>query len=540
MEAIQGQRQKREIEKQAGGWEIERKRCADDILYWFDRYVWTYDPRLTRERNPDGSRKSPYVPFILWPKQREILLRIGELVDAGEEGLIEKSRDTGATYLTAGFSLHRWLFVPGFKTTFGSRKVDYVDKKDNPDSIFAKLRIMARRQPVELMPESFNWAQHDNYMRLVNPATGSVVSGEGGEDMGRGGRSSLYVVDEAAFVPNADAVEKALSGNTDCVLWVSSVNGMGNLFARKRHSIMKPHQIMRLHWRDDPRKTEEWAANKQASFSDPTTWASEYDIDYTASVEGICIPALWVESAKRLAALEPRLKPSNAGVVGLDVGAGKAKSVAIPRKGPIVLPPKVRGDPDTTGTAWWGLETAVETGCDALNFDAPGVGAGVSSTLMHRDDNETAADAERSKRFAHLTVVPVNTGISPSERLWPDGRTSEEMFGNLKAEIWWLCRTALQRTHEHVLWAEGKENGREHPLTDLMALPSGDRESDALCLQLSLVKWGRNEKGKIVIERKEALAKRGIASPDHADGLMLTFVDPPVIPTATVVETGFF
>ena len=59
------------------------------------------------------------------------------------------------------------------------------------------------------------------------------------------------------------------------------------------------------------------------------------------------------------------------------------------------------------------------------------------------------------------------------------------------------------------------------------ALPSGDADSDALCLQLSLVKWGRNEKGKIVIERKEALARRGIASPDYADAAILTFLDEP-------------
>lgn len=522
--AIQQQRQKREIERQAGGWEIERQRCAADIVYWFNRWVYTYDPRLVGQKDADGNRKSPYVQFKLWPKQREGILWLRDRLDAAEEGLIEKSRDTGATYLTAGFSLHQWLFSPGFKATFGSRKVDYVDKKDNPDSIFAKLRIMLRRLPVELLPDGFNWTQHDNYMRIVNPATGAVISGEGGEDMGRGGRSSLYVVDEAAFVPNAETVEKALSGNTDCVIWVSSVNGMGNLFARKRHSILSSRQIFRLHWRDDPRKTEAWAAAKQASFSDPTTWASEYDIDYTASVEGICIPALWVESAKRITALEPRLHPSNAGVVGLDVGAGKAKSVAVPRKGPVVLPPASRGDPDTTGTAYWGLEIAKAAGCAALNFDAPGVGAGVSSTLMNRANDD-------------LTVVPVNTGLPPSERLWPDGRTSDEMFGNLKAEIWWLCRTALQRTHEHVLFIEGKENGREHSLTELLALPSGDKDSDALCLQLSLVKWGRNDRGKIVIEKKEALQRRGIASPDHADGLMLTFVDPPATPTVAMFLT---
>jgi hypothetical protein len=508
MAAIRAEKARRAAAAQQGGWEVERQRCAGDILHWFDKWVWTYDPRLVGK--PGGA----YVQFKLWPKQAEIVSWMLDRVQAAEEGLVEKSRDTGVTYLCAGVALHQWLFTPGFKATFGSRKVDYVDKKDNPDSIFAKLRIMLRRLPVEMLPEGFAWTQHDNYMRIVNPATGAVISGEGGEDMGRGGRSSVYFVDEAAFVPNADTVEKALSGNTDCVIWVSSVNGMGNLFARKRHSILKPHQIARLHWRDDPRKTEEWAQAKQASFSDPTTWASEYDIDYSASVEGVCIPAAWVESAKKIAELEPRLKPSNVAGVGLDVGAGKAKSVAVVRRGPVVDKPLSRGQPDTTETAFWALEIARAAGARSLGFDAPGVGAGVSSTLMRNP-------------YENLSIAAINTGDAPSEkRRWPDGRTSAEIFGNLKAEIWWLCRTALQRTHEHVQFLLDRPEGREHPLTEVLALPSGDQESDALCLQLSLVKWERNEKGKIVIEKKQSLRQRGIASPDHADALMLTFVEP--------------
>lgn len=507
MEAIRAQRQKREIEARAGGWEIEKARCAADILYWFDNYVWTYDPRLIGK--PGGA----YVPFKLWPKQRELVQWTLDRILCEQEGLVEKSRDVGATYVLSGVALHQWLFNPGFKATFGSRTVDEVDKKDDPDSIFAKLRIMLRRLPVEMLPDGFSFAQHDNYMRIANPEGGSIISGDGGEDMGRGGRSSIYVLDEAAHVKNAETVEKALSGNTDCVIWVSSVNGMGNLFARKRHSILKPHQIFRLHWRDDPRKTEEWAETKKNSFSDPTTWASEYDIDYSASVEGICIPSLWVESAKRLRRLEPRLQPSNAGVVGLDVGAGKAKSVAVPRKGPVVERPQARRDPDTTETALWGIEVAKDNGASNLNFDAPGVGAGVSSTLMRNP-------------APGLVVTPINTGNPPSERRrWPDGRTSDEIFGNAKAELWWIARTALQRTHEYVLHLEGKDGGREHPLTDLIALPSGDPDSDALCLQLSLVKWERNERGKIMIEKKDALKRRGIASPDHADAFVLTFAD---------------
>lgn len=515
----QAEREQRErVEAAAGGWEAEKKRCAEDILYWFDRWVYTYDPRLI------GKSGGAFVQFKLWPKQRELVTWLLERMAKPEEGLVEKSRDVGATYVISGVALHQWLFNPGFKATFGSRTVDEVDKKDNPDSIFAKIRIMLRRLPVEMLPAGFSWAQNDNYMRIANPENGAILSGDGGEDQGRGGRSSIYVLDEAAHVKNAETIEKALSGNTDCVVWVSSVNGMGNLFARKRHSILRQEQIFRLHWRDDPRKTEEWAKAKEASFADPTTWAAEYDIDYSASVEGICIPAAWVESAKRLAKLENRPQPSALVTLGGDVGAGKAKSVTITRRGPVVDPPQARGQPDTTETAHWMLNIARSTGAKVLNFDAPGVGAGVASTLTKNP-------------VAGLTVVPVNTGLPPSKTRWPDGRTSDEIFGNLKAEIWWTCRTALQRTHEYILFLDGKEGGREHPLTDLLALPNGDKESDALCLQLSLVKWERDEKGKIIIEKKSSLRRRGIASPDHADALMLTYVPPPPPPPMALSGT---
>lgn len=498
----------------------ERTRCgqdADGIIYWFNHYVWTYDPRLIGKRDADGNPLSAYTPFRLWPRQEEFIRWLHERVGANEEWLAEKSRDTGVSYLCCGYALNRWLFADGFKATFGSRKAEYVDKSGQPDSLFEKLRIMARRLPAWMLPDGFQWPQHNLFMRLMNPATGAIISGEGGEDMGRGGRSSLYIVDEAAFVPNAESVEKALSGNTDCVGWVSSVNGMGNLFARKRHSIMKPHQVFRLHWRDDPRKTEEWAAAKEASLSDPTAWASEYEIDYAASLEGVCIPAKWVESARRIAALESRIAETNMEtVLGLDVGAGKAKSVVIPRRGPMVAKPSARMDPDTIGTAHWALEIAEKTGASMLNFDSPGVGVGVTSALKHSD-------------LRQLRVQPINTGDSPNERRrWEDGKTSDELFGNLKAEIWWLARVAFQRTHQHVLWLEGvseEKGAKEHRPSELIAMPSGDPDSDKLNAELSVVRYFKNEKGKIVIETKKQLATRGIKSPDYADAFVLTFID---------------
>lgn len=509
--AILAELQRRNTELNVGSWAAENERCSQDIFHWFDNWAWTYDPRLV------GTPSGAFIRLKLWPKQRDCVKWLSERIAGSEEGLLEKSRDVGATYLCAGVALYHWRYSPGFKATFGSRTVDLVDEKDNPDSIFSKIRIMLERLPAEMLPVGFVPGQHSTYMRIVNPATGAVITGEGGDEMGRSGRSSVYFLDEAAFVERAEKVERALSGNTDCVIWVSSVNGMGNLFARKRHAILKPHQIFRLHWRDDPRKTEEWAEAKKASFSELSAWASEYDIDYSASVEGICIPAAWVESAKRLPQLEPRLATLTItdGALGLDVGAGKAKSVAIVRRGPIVEPPISRGQPDTTETALWALDIAKDYGVSRLNFDAPGVGAGVQSTLMHNLTSD-------------LEIYPVNTGLPPSQRLWPDDMTSAQKFLNLKAEGWWLARTAFQKTHQHVLFLEDREGGKEHPIDELIALPHGDQESDTLAMQLSLVKTMKNEAGKYTIEKKDALKKRGIASPDHADALILTFMDQPV------------
>ena len=518
--AIESERLAELEQKQRLDHEREKARCGADavgIVYWFNHYAWTYDPRLLAKKGPDGRAMSPYVRFELWPKQIDFIHWLHERVEANEEWLVEKSRDTGVSYLCCGYALNRWLFVDGFKTTLGSRKVELVDKAGQPDSLFEKIRIMADRLPAWMLPNGYNRGTHSLFMRLMNPATGAIISGEGGDDMGRGGRSSLYIVDEGAFVPNAENVEKALSGNTDCVGWVSSVNGMGNLFARKRHSILKQHQIFRLHWRDDPRKTEEWAAAKEATLSDPTAWASEYEIDYSASLEGVCIPAKWVDAAKRIATLDPLIMVTNQrAVAGLDVGAGKAKSVFIARAGPVVQPPKARGDPDTIGTAHWALDNAEKANAAQLNFDSVGVGVGVTSAMKH---------ADRRK----LKVKPVNVGDAPNDRRrWEDGRTSDEMFGNLKAELWWLARVAFQRTYQHVLWLEGKtedQGAKQHPLSDLIALPAGDTESDTLASQLSLVRYFKNEKGKIVIEKKVELQRRGVKSPDYAEAFVLTFDD---------------
>lgn len=490
----------------------EKSKCARDKAYWFNHWVWGYDPRLLAES------KKPYTPFKLWPRQVKFLAFLDERYKASEQGVLEKSRDQGATYLCAGWALHNWLFAPGFKATFGSRDYDLVDKLGNPDAIFEKLRIMLRRLPAWMLPAGFDFRKHCVMGMITNPETGATLTGEAGDDMGRGGRSSIYFVDEAAFIARPASVEAAIAGNTDCVIWVSSVNpkeGTGNFFARKRHSGVKPRQVFRLYWGDDPRKTKAWGLAKKNSLSDPTTWEAEYEINYSASSEGVCIPAAWVRSAQQLGSLEPELPRAKLGISGGDVGGGKALSVVIHRFGPIVSEPEARQEADTTDTADWMLESCHQAGSAILHYDNVGIGAGVASRL------------NKSEEYREIARVGINTGVGPSDTVWNEGTpsetTSEDMFGNLKAEIWWLARHALQRTHLHVLWLLKQEGGIKQHLNEIVALG----EDATLATQLSIPKWSKNTKGKIIIESKEQLAKRGITSPDYAEAFVLTFVPVP-------------
>jgi hypothetical protein len=502
----------------------EKARCGKDILYWFDHWAWTYDPRLVGRIDPQTKRtREPYVRFKLWKRQREMALFVLARIMAGEPFIIEKSRDQGASYVMIGVALWCWLFIPGFKATFASRDADEVDTLNDPDSLFEKLRIMVDRLPGWMMPAGYDRRKHAITNLLSNIETGATITGEAGDNMGRGGRCTLFVVDEAAFVPRAAKVEAALSGNTDCVAWVSTVNpqeGMGNFFARKRHAFPE-RLVFRLHWRDDPRKTDEWAQLKKSSLTDEATWEAEYEINYTANTSGVCIPALWIRSAQLIGELLPHVTRMGVGRSGGDVGGGKAKSVLVHRFGPIVLKPQSRTQPDTTDTAIWMMQQCREAGTGILNFDPLGIGAGVLSTLMkadESDDKEIAAIAMKLRR------IPISAGDPARDWImWEDGRSSDDMFANLKMELWWLARNTLQRTHWHYLHLTGQEGGRKQLESEIVILPnSQDVETSSMISQLSIPMYDRTDKGKLRLESKEKLSKRGVPSPDYADAYVLT------------------
>ncbi|MHA2066492.1 MAG: hypothetical protein ACXABY_19140, partial [Candidatus Thorarchaeota archaeon] len=102
---------------------------------------------------------------------------------------------------------------------------------------------------------------------------------------------------------------------------------------------------------------------------------------------------------------------------------------------------------------------------------------------------------------------------------WPDRKSSREKFRNLKAELWWVTRDRFLKAYEHWLWMQGDGEGKEHKMEDIILLPPAHE----LRTQLSVVKMMHLANGKMAVETKEQLARRGIPSPDYAESLILTF-----------------
>ena len=236
--------------------EAARKAILDEcskengFIFFINSFAWTYDPRLT----PMGVHAM--LPLILFPGQEEILYKVDECYRNRKNFLVEKSRAEGLTEILCAYDVWRWLFTPGYKGGWGSRVKHLVDQSGNPDTIFERLRRIIYNLPDKMRPKGWKSRENnkfDNILRLVNPQNGSTLIGEGGKNIGRGGRSSFYKIDEAAALEYPQAADEALSYNTDVQGDISTPNGANHFYDKK---ISGRVEVITVWWWKNPSKRE--------------------------------------------------------------------------------------------------------------------------------------------------------------------------------------------------------------------------------------------------------------------------------------------
>ena len=455
---------------------------------FIDDWMMTYDPRST----------PAMLPFVMWERQKEYILWLKERYEKKEDGLVEKCRDAGVTYLSMAFSLWLFLFHEGSKVSFGSRKEALVDRVGDPDSIFEKGRILLRYLPKIILPTGFEIDKHCTFMKFVNPFNNSTITGEAGDNIGRGGRSSIYFKDESAFYERPLLIESALSQNSDVKIDMSTPNGAGNPYYHKRHGGKIP--VFVFDWRDDPRKSEKWYAEQKEKL-DPIIVAQEIDRDYFTSTENICIANEYLQ-----AAINFEMEGIDSGeiVAGLDVAdEGGDENCLYIRKGMKAFKIWFWKEGNTTQSARKAAFICKENNCNILMYDNIGVGAGVKGELSN-------------KEFEWLTAIGVCTGESPTRGNYCEGKKNSDMFANLKAQLWWLMRRRIERTYEH------KNKVKEYKSDELISLINDKQSITELCQP----KYKFTGGGKILIESKKDMRTRGIKSPNRADAIILCYAYP--------------
>lgn len=518
---------------------------AEFIMDWMD----TYDPRKSPTNANPALRGEKWMPFVFFKRQKDVIDFFESCSHDQTSGLVEKCRDFGLTWLACGYSLWRWLFIKNDAIGWGSRKETLVDKPGDPDSIFEKIRLMLKRLPRIWLPAGFSWGRNSTYMKLLNPENGAIIAGEAGDNIGRGGRRSCYFLDEASHLERPEKVEAALGDNTNVRFDISSVNGVGNVFHRRRENgvIWSPDvtsypfgfvRVFVADWRDHPLKTQEWYDARKARYEREGMahiFAQEVDRNYAAAVSNTVIPYQWVEASIDAhiklpwfaEALEAHKDDWHA---GLDVAdEGNDRNALTLRQWVIWRDVQEWGERDPGISARKAVLACREhKGHVSCQYDCIGVGSGVKTEYNRLTTDEGVISAHE------IPFIPWNAGASvlnPFDRIIPDDNESlqnKDFFDNLKAQAWWSIRTRFYKTFKAVT-----EGVRYNP-DELISIDSRITLLEQLKKELIQPTVGHSSRLKLLIEKKPD----GMRSPNLADSGVMAFF--PVTDGSTTILTGSY
>lgn len=309
--------------------------------------------------------------------------------------------------------------------------------------------------------------------------------------------SVMFICDEASDIPQATfkPIEGGMTDPVSIVIMIFNPTKRSG-FAIESHTKNREDWLC-LHW-DAEELREEKLANPSAFFwfdeQAQERLAKKYGRDsdfYRVRVRGlppnaasdILIPFEWVMQAVDR---DYDILPADPLTIGVDVGGeGEDKTIVMPRRGPKVVGIHEFHGLDTTNVAWR-VEACLREHLmaddvqHAVGIDIIGIGRGVYDYLHHE------------ARVKNL--YPVNVSEKPSD---------DTRFWRLRDEIWWMARDAFQGDPSQGL------------------IPPSIPNDDELIGELTSIKW-KEERGRIKVESKLDMKKRGLSSPNKADAFIMT------------------
>jgi len=296
----------------------------------------------------------------------------------------------------------------------------------------------------------------------------------------------MLVGDEASGIPEKvfEAASGSMSGHNAVTLLLGNPVRSSGFFYDTHNRLGGDWVTMKVSCADSPRVSEAYIEEMKARYGeDSNAYRIRVLGEFPKSDEDTVIPMELLDLAMNR---DVEASPYAPLVWGLDVARfGSDRSALCKRRGNAVTEPI---------KTWKNLDLMQLTGAVVAEFeilppserpteilvDSIGLGAGVVDRL----------------RELNLPARGINVSESPAM-----GTT----YRNLKAELWYKAKS----------WLEARD----------CRLP----KDEMLIAELATVRYSFTSNGKIQIEGKDEIRKRGLASPDKADAFCLTFASDAVI-----------
>lgn len=408
------------------------------------------------------------------PWQEEILLAISENIITVEEALqiaVRSGHTIGKTTLIA------WIILWFISTRYCPQIVVTANTETQLNT--KTWRELAKWHRRSINKDWFEWTATRFYHK-ASPDTwfASAIPWSVNRPEAFAGtheRHVLIIFDEASAIPDVIWETSEGSMNTPGAMWIAFGNATKNsgrffeCFGKFKHRWITREIDSRESRRADQKKIAEWIADYGE------------DSDFVrVRVRGLppragtsnLIGSDVVEVCRKYKAMGFE---SQAKMLGVDVARfGDDQNVIIRRQGRKVWMPKKHRGLDTMQTAARVIQEIEAYRPDYVFVDGVGVGAGV---------------VDRLRQLGQRNIIEVNAGGKARD----DAR-----YANVRAEMWSTMRDALKAG---------------------MELPD-DRE---LTEELTGPEYYFTNKQQLILEKKDDMKSRGLASPDNAEALALTF-----------------
>ncbi len=291
-------------------------------------------------------------------------------------------------------------------------------------------------------------------------------------------------------------------------IWVSfnPKNILDNTYQRFVVNPPSNISLLKVNYSDNPYLPEtlrlEMEDCKQRDFE---LYRHIWEGEPVADSELAIIKPIWIDAAVD-AHLKLKFEPLGRKVVGFDVADEGADANAVCfAHGSVVLDVQEWKGVDVIYSADKSYHYAIDKQADEVIFDSIGVGAGVKAHFNRIN-----------KRFS-ITGFNASGEVLRKESEYANGKKNKDMFANVKAQAWWALRDRFYKTYRAI------KCGDIYPQEELISLSSAIVDLDYLKAELSRPQVDYDKNGRVKVEGKKEMKKRGIPSLNKADALVMCY-----------------